>query len=63
MHCSETSAEATERKLAAVAEDRQRKHEVLAELREEHGQLKTELGEPGPAPGFPRIPATPSSMA
>jgi hypothetical protein len=35
-----------DRKIAALEEKRQRKNEVLAELMEEHVQLKKELGEP-----------------
>ena len=35
-----------DRKIAALEEKLQRKHEVLSELMEEHVQLKKELGEP-----------------
>jgi len=35
-----------DRKIAALEEKLQRKNEVLAELMEEHVQLKKELGEP-----------------
>ena len=35
-----------DRRIAALEEKLQRKHEVLAELMEEHVQLKQELGEP-----------------
>ena len=38
--------DAKDRKIAALEEKRQRKNEVLAELMEEHVQLKKELGEP-----------------
>jgi transposase len=37
---------AKDRKIAALEEKLQRKNEVLAELMEEHVQLKKELGEP-----------------
>ena len=37
---------AKDRKIAALEEKLQRKNEVLAELMEEHIQLKKELGEP-----------------
>ena len=39
-------ADAKDRKIAALEEKLQRKNEVLAELMEEHVQLKKELGEP-----------------
>jgi transposase len=39
-------ADAKDRKIAALEEKLQRKNEVLAELLEEHVQLKKELGEP-----------------
>jgi transposase len=39
-------ADAKDRKIAAPEEKLQRKNEVLAELMEEHVQLKKELGEP-----------------
>jgi transposase-like protein len=38
--------DAKDRKIAALQDKLQRKHEVLAELLEEHVQLKKELGEP-----------------
>jgi len=38
--------DAKDRKIAALEEKLQRKNEVLAELMEEHVQLKKELGEP-----------------
>jgi transposase-like protein len=38
--------DAKDRKIAALQEKLQRKHEVLSELMEEHIQLKKELGEP-----------------
>jgi transposase-like protein len=38
--------DAKDRKIAALEDKRQRKNEVLAELMEEHVQLKKELGEP-----------------
>ncbi len=38
--------DAKDRKIAALEEKIQRKNEVLAELMEEHVQLKKELGEP-----------------
>jgi transposase len=38
--------EAKDRKIAALEDKLQRKNEVLAELMEEHVQLKKELGEP-----------------
>ncbi len=38
--------DAKDRKIAALEEKLQRKNEVLAELLEEHVQLKKELGEP-----------------
>jgi transposase-like protein len=38
--------DAKDRKLAALQDKLQRKNEVLAELMEEHVQLKKELGEP-----------------
>ena len=38
--------DAKDRKIAALEEKRQRKNEVLAELMEEHVQLKKELGGP-----------------
>jgi transposase len=38
--------EAVDRKIAALQDKLQRKNEVLAELMEEHVQLKKELGEP-----------------
>ena len=38
--------EAADRKVAALQDKLQRKHEVLSELMEEHVQLKKELGEP-----------------
>ena len=38
--------EVKDRKIAALEEKLQRKNEVLAELMEEHVQLKKELGEP-----------------
>jgi transposase len=40
------AGDAPERKIAALQEKLQRKNEVLAELMEEHVQLKKELGEP-----------------
>jgi transposase-like protein len=40
------SEAAKDRKIAALEEKLQRKNEVLAELMEEHVQLKKELGEP-----------------
>ncbi len=39
-------ADAKDRKITALEEKLQRKNEVLAELMEEHVQLKKELGEP-----------------
>jgi transposase-like protein len=39
-------ADVKDRKIAALEEKLQRKNEVLAELMEEHVQLKKELGEP-----------------
>ena len=39
-------ADATDRTIAALEDKLQRKNEVLAELMEEHVQLKKELGEP-----------------
>jgi transposase-like protein len=39
-------ADAKDRKIAALQDKLQRKNEVLAELMEEHVQLKKELGEP-----------------
>ena len=41
-----TEGEAKDRQIAALEEKLQRKNEVLAELMEEHVQLKKELGEP-----------------
>jgi len=41
-----TSEAAKDRQSAALEEKLQRKNEVLAELMEEHVQLKKELGEP-----------------
>src|SRR5690349_1545589 len=41
-----SEADAKDRKIAALEEKLQRKNEVLAELMEEHVQLKKELGEP-----------------
>src|SRR6478672_8839693 len=41
-----TDQDAKDRKIAALQEKLQRKHEVLSELMEEHVQLKKELGEP-----------------
>ncbi len=41
-----TDTDARDRKIAALQEKFQRKNEVLAELLEEHVQLKKELGEP-----------------
>ena len=38
--------DAKDRKIAALEDKLQRKNEVLAELMEEHVQLKKELGEP-----------------
>ena len=38
--------DATERKIAQLEQKLQRKNEVVAELMEEHVQLKKELGEP-----------------
>src|SRR5438046_347749 len=38
--------DAKDKKIAALQEKLQRKHEVLSELMEEHVQLKKELGEP-----------------
>src|SRR5215470_7348515 len=38
--------DAKDRKIAALEDKLQRKHEVLSELMEEHVQLKKELGEP-----------------
>lgn len=38
--------DAKDRKIAALQDKLQRKHEVLSELMEEHVQLKKELGEP-----------------
>jgi transposase len=38
--------DAKDRKIATLEDKLQRKNEVLAELREEHVQLKKELGEP-----------------
>ena len=43
-HKAETDAK--DRKIAALQDKLQRKNEVLAELMEEHVQLKKELGEP-----------------
>jgi transposase len=40
------AADAKDRKIAALEDKLQRKNEVLAELMEEHVQLKKELGEP-----------------
>ena len=40
------SADAKDRKIAALEDKLQRKNEVLSELMEEHVQLKKELGEP-----------------
>jgi len=40
------AADVKDRKIAALEEKLQRKNEVLAELMEEHVQLKKELGEP-----------------
>jgi transposase-like protein len=42
----QADADAKDRKIAALEEKLQRKNEVLAELMEEHVQLKKELGEP-----------------
>ena len=42
----QAEADAKDRKIAALEEKLQRKNEVLAELMEEHVQLKKELGEP-----------------
>jgi hypothetical protein len=39
-------ADAKDRRIAALEDKLRRKNEVLAELTEEHGQLKKELGEP-----------------
>ncbi len=41
-----TDQDAKDRKIAALEDKLQRKHEVLSELMEEHVQLKKELGEP-----------------
>jgi transposase len=41
-----TDQDAKDRKIAALQDKLQRKHEVLSELMEEHVQLKKELGEP-----------------
>jgi len=41
-----TAEDVKDRKIAALEEKLQRKNEVLAELMEEHVQLKKELGEP-----------------
>jgi transposase len=41
-----TDRDAKDRKIAALRDKLQRKHEVLSELMEEHVQLKKELGEP-----------------
>jgi len=42
----QAEADARDRKIAALQDKLQRKNEVLAELMEEHVQLKKELGEP-----------------
>jgi len=42
----QAEADAKDRKIAALEDKLQRKNEVLAELMEEHVQLKKELGEP-----------------
>ena len=41
-----TGQDVKDRKIAALQDKLQRKHEVLSELMEEHVQLKKELGEP-----------------
>ena len=41
-----TYTDAKDRRIAALEDKLRRKHEVLAELMEEHVQLKKELGEP-----------------
>ena len=41
-----TAQDAKDRQIAALQDKLQRKNEVLAELMEEHVQLKKELGEP-----------------
>src|SRR5262249_55938139 len=53
--------DAKDRKIAALEDKLQRKNEVLAELLEEHVQLKKELREPSVAPGSPTTPVPPSS--
>jgi transposase len=42
----QATQDAKDRKIAALEDKLQRKHEVLSELMEEHVQLKKELGEP-----------------
>ena len=51
---------AAEKKIAALEEKLQRKNEVVAELMEEHVQLKKSLGELGTEFGFPPIRGIPS---
>ncbi|MFO0803060.1 MAG: transposase [Gemmataceae bacterium] len=43
---AKSAADAKDKKITALEEKLQRKHEVLSELLEEHVQLKKELGEP-----------------
>src|SRR5262245_5326637 len=54
---------AKDHQITELQAQRQRKHEVRAELMEEHVQLKKALGELGTDSGFPTTPATKSSIS